>query len=135
MQALEEIPKAASRTLSLRKARGAKVKEGADALGADDLLPLIVYAHANAQADADGRTCPGSWASGHALRRYVIVRSCIPSLAAELAFIEDFLPAPMQYGKEGYALVSMQCACRVCQDLSWDAPGILRSRGEVAESH
>ena len=75
-------------------------------LGADDLLPLVVY---------------------------VLVRSGIYNLPAELQYVADFLQDALHYGKEGYALVSMQCACRVAADLAWGT-GLLRERPRAPES-
>jgi hypothetical protein len=98
LEACEEVIKCATRALSLRAAGTGKASKGA-AMGADDLLPLLVY---------------------------VVTRSRVTSLPAELAFICDFLPAGQQHGKEGYALVSLQCACRVAQDLNWTSDSLLR---------
>ena len=99
LEACEEVIKCATRALSLRAVGTGKASKGA-AMGADDLLPLLVY---------------------------VVTRSRVTSLPAELAFICDFLPAGQQHGKEGYALVSLQCACRVAQDLNWTSDSLLRS--------
>ena len=40
-------------------------------------------------------------------------RSRVASLPAELAYVAEFLDSRLHAGKEGYALVSLQCACRV----------------------
>jgi len=99
LEACEEVIKCATRALSLRAAGSLKASSSAAAMGADDLLPLLVY---------------------------TVARSRVTSLPAELAFICDFLPPGQQHGKEGYALVSLQCACRVAQDLDWTSDSLLR---------
>ena len=85
----EEVVKSAQRALELHSA-----STGAEPptlmLGAEDLLPLMVY---------------------------VVVRSRMSLLPAELAFIAEFLPPAMLYGQEGYALTTMQCACHVALEL------------------
>lgn len=90
LEACEEVVKCATRALRLHAS--AASPGHATALGADDLLPLVVY---------------------------VLVRSGIYSLPAELAYVADFLGENRIHGKEGYALVSLQCACRVAGDLAW----------------
>ena len=102
LQACEEVVKCAARALSLASAASSDGGGGSGshgpsspaALGADDLLPLMVY---------------------------VIVRSRVSSLPAELALVSDFLPAGQLHGREGYALVSLQCATRVACELTWSA--------------
>ena len=111
LDACEEVVKIATRALTLSAAAkaaataaaaavrsdgGARDGPAPSALGADDLLPLVVY---------------------------VLVRSRVTALPAELAFVSDFLPGHVLHGKEGYALVSLQCACRVCQELTWESTG------------
>jgi hypothetical protein len=49
----------------------------------------------------------------------VLVRSRIYSIPAEIHYAADFLGEALHLGKEGYALVSLQCACRVAVDLQW----------------
>ena len=97
LQSCEEIVKCALQDARLRAvAHGAASEEAAvrpSALGADDLLPLTVY---------------------------VLIRSRAATLPAELAFIVDYLPEGYQHGSLGYALASVQCACRVALDLSWE---------------
>ena len=68
--------------------------QGAALLGTDDLLPLVIY---------------------------VLIRSRATSLPAEMAFLSDFLSAGRLHGKEGYALVSLQCACRIATELTWES--------------
>ena len=100
LDACEEVIKCATLALRLHAAGTAKAASAAAAaLGADDLLPLLVY---------------------------TVTRSRVTSLPAELAFVCDFLPPGQQHGKEGYALVSLQCACRVAQDLNWASDSLLR---------
>ena len=87
-EACEEVVKDASRSASLDAA--ARSTTTSCGLGADDLLPLLVY---------------------------VLVRSRCSSLPAELAFVCDFLPPAHLHGRDGYALVSLQCAVRVAREL------------------
>jgi hypothetical protein len=56
------------------------------ALGAEDLLPIMVY---------------------------VVLRSRAAVLPAELELISELMPAELAFGCEGYALTTMQCACHV----------------------
>jgi hypothetical protein len=65
---------------------------GASSLSADNLLPLFIY---------------------------VVVRSGVYSLPAELAYVADFLGEGLVHGQVGYALVSLQCACTYAQELEW----------------
>ena len=46
--------------------------------------------------------------------------------------IWQFLDERLQHGKEGYALVSLQCACRVVQELAW-GEGMLRGASAPAD--
>ena len=80
-----------SRTRQLRTGSHAAGSEGG-ALGADDLLPLVVY---------------------------VVIKAKAASLPAELAYVADFLAEGQVHGRQGYALVSLQCACRVASELEW----------------
>ena len=106
LEACEEVVKCATRALSLRSAGlGGHAHGRPSKLGADDLLPLVVY---------------------------VLVRSGIYNIPAELQYVSDFLHDALHYGKEGYALVSMQCACRVAADLAWGT-GLLRDRPQAPE--
>ena len=104
LEACEEVVKCATRALSLCSVGLAGHKGGPPKLGADDLLPLMVY---------------------------VLLRSGIYSLPAELQYVSDFLHEGLHHGKEGYALVSMQCACRVAADLTWGV-GLLKERPSAA---
>ena len=111
LETCEETVKCAQRELTLRAASaplcdeegssgggrggGGAAAQGASRpspLGADDLLPLLVF---------------------------VVVRSRVASLPAELAYIADYLPLADQHGQLGYAVTSMQCACRVALELNW----------------
>ena len=60
-------------------------------LGAEDLVPLIVY---------------------------VVIRSRMATLPAELCYVAEFLPPPLLHGKEGYALTTLQSATHVAIELS-----------------
>ncbi|KAL1525008.1 hypothetical protein AB1Y20_019884 [Prymnesium parvum] len=68
------------------------------ALCADELLPLLVY---------------------------VIIRSRMTTIPAELAYIRALLPEIYQHGSLGYALASFQCACRVALDLDWSCEKLI----------
>ena len=98
LEACEEIVKCATRARKLSQssqiggANGGGGGGSSTALGADDLLPLVVY---------------------------VVLRSKVASLPAELSFVAEFLGSGLQYGREGYALVSLQCANRVALEVSW----------------
>ena len=108
LEACEEVVKCATRALRLRAsalAPAARSLAAPSSLGADDLLPLVVY---------------------------VVVRSGIYSLPAELAYVCDFLRAGLIHGQEGYALVSLQCACRVAGDLAWGV-GLLHDAQRPAD--
>lgn len=65
--------------------RGA-YEDGSPALGAEDLLPIMVY---------------------------VVLRSRAAVLPAELELVSELMPAELAFGREGYALTTMQCACHV----------------------
>ena len=115
LEACEEVVKCASRARKLRAAAkhagsgggGGGGGGGGSSLGADDLLPLLVY---------------------------MVIRARVASLPAELAFVADFLPEGLQHGKEGYALVSLQCACRAALDeLAW-GEGLLGARPDAPSS-
>jgi len=104
LQTCEEIVRGVHNAAELKAASTASGM-GADgqrpaALGADDLLPLSVY---------------------------VVIRSRMSALPGELLYIASFLPDGHQHGSLGYALTSLQCACRVALDLRWDCDSLIRS--------
>ena len=59
-------------------------------VGADDLVPLLIY---------------------------VVVRSRVPRLAAELALVAELMPSELHLSKEGYALATVQSACHALNEL------------------
>lgn len=64
----------------------AQVSGGQLALGAEDLLPIVAY---------------------------VVLRSRVSVLPAEIDLIAELMPSELAFGGEGYALTTMQCACHV----------------------
>lgn len=118
LEACEEVVKCATRAFDLAKA-SARARAADDlaspeaggahsALCADNLLPLFIY---------------------------VVVRSGVYSLPAELAYVQDFLGEGLAHGQLGYALVSLQCACHYAQELSW-GQGLLQPKPvEAHEAH
>ena len=97
LQTLEVVVKCAQRALDLATSGTGATEWPSVLLGAEDLLPLVVY---------------------------VLVRSGVERLPAELAFVADFLPQSMQFGKEGYALTTLQCANHVACELPYDRLGL-----------
>ena len=65
----------------------------------------------------------------HDLRQASHLRSGVYSLPAELAYVQDFLGEGLAYGQQGYALVSLQCACHYAQQLAW-GQGLLQPKPE-----
>jgi hypothetical protein len=89
LHACELVASAAQHSASMQIAReGGLNARGVrpPVLGAEDLLPIMVY---------------------------VVLRSRAAVLPAELELISELMPAELAFGREGYALTTMQCACHV----------------------